>query len=179
MSYAILIFVFFAMAHFIYESIVAPSLRARLRYELIVLKKEIERLKSVRGVQEDKKAIQYLRDGVNNLVRTINSYEIVAVAQAITDLHKDKKLKAHLEERVKTLDGCQSEEIQAVWKRTVSLAENIFRINSGGWFFYVVPLALSVLCLKQAHRATKALLSLPSPYLEKISADTGPMTLPV
>lgn len=41
MSTAILIFAFIAVVHFVYESIVAPSWRMKLRNELFVLRDEV------------------------------------------------------------------------------------------------------------------------------------------
>lgn len=178
MSYLFLALLLLALFHFAYESIVAPTFRLQIRHQLFELSEDLKLLKQRHQRKEGEKIFHYLQDAVNNLSNTINRFEVVEVAQAITRVEKDKELRQRLEARVKALDSCEVPEIKALWKKIAKRAIKIIEVNSGGWFFYLVPIALFNVCLKKLHQIAKALVSLPSSYLEAFSSDdNGPISL--
>ncbi len=177
MSYLFLALLLLALIHFVYESIVAPTFRIQLRHQLFELSEELKLLKQKHQKKEREKIFHYLHDAINNLSNTINRFEVVEVAQVIAKVEKDKELRERLEARVKALDACDVPEIKALWKKIAERAIKIVKVNSGGWFFYLVPIVLFIICLQKLHEAAKALVSLPASYLEGFSSDNGPINL--
>jgi hypothetical protein len=64
------------LAHFIYESIVAPSLRLKIRYDLFALRDELRFLKIKRGSSLDDKHYVYLQDSINTMISHLARYDI-------------------------------------------------------------------------------------------------------
>ena len=125
----------------------------------------------------DEKLFRYLHDAINNLTNTINRFEIVEFGRALDRVKKDKELRDRLEARVKALDACDVSEIKEMWKKIARLVIQLISVNAGGWFFYLVPIFFSILCLQKLHQAAKALVSLPAAYLETLSSNRGPINL--
>ncbi len=178
MSYLFLALLLLALIHFAYESIVAPTFRLQLKQQLFELSEELKLLKQRHQRKDSEKVFHYLQDSVNNLSNTINRFEVVEVARALAKVGKDQELRERLESRVKALDSCDVPEIKALWIKIARRAVKIVEVNSGGWAFYLIPIALFNVCLKKLYQIAKALVSLPSSYLRSFSSDDqGPISL--
>jgi hypothetical protein len=169
MSYLIIGLIFLAVMHFIYESIVAPSLRLRVRFELFSLRDELRALKVEHGDRLDDKHFNYLQDSINSIIFILPRIEIFTLAHIRQSVGKDARLNARLTERQKILDDCDIPEMGNIRKRSIDLSIDALGINSGMWVVYILPpMALGAI-RKSIARWIKAFISLSEPDLQKIA----------
>ena len=88
------------IAHFIYESILAPSWRMQKRYELFAIRDEI-RNEMIAGSQNIKE-LSYLQDFSNTLITNLGELSLggfirFLISDAVNDLNKIEKRKASIE----------------------------------------------------------------------------------
>ena len=139
MGYFLVTFLVVALYHFVYESIVAPSLRLKLRFDLFVLRDRVRSLKieNPEGFQD--KHFHYLQDSINTLLALLARFDFATLSRIETEIKRDPAMQKRAEERSRILDDCQLEEARKIRHQTLRLASVALALNSGGWFVYIVP----------------------------------------
>ena len=169
MEYAIVIFTILALLHFWYEGILSPSLRLEIRYRLFELRDEARMLKIRRGNDFQDKHFHYLQDSLNGLIRNLGRIDLAMLTSFIIKLKEDQEFRARMEARSKILDDCKVEEARAIRKKGTNLIERAVSINSAGWLFYIVPIAIALVCYQKTTKAIRFICSMSEHDLEKIA----------
>lgn len=86
------------LAHFIYESILAPSWRLRLR-----IRRALQG--GCPGSLDNEHYVQ-LQSSIDTMISMLHHYDVVAVAAAELRYRKDPDFRERVETRVTMLDGC-------------------------------------------------------------------------
>lgn len=143
MKYLILWFVLCAVFHFVYEGIVAPSLRCKLRYRFFAVRDTLRRAKVSLGDSLTDDAYVLLQELINNAVVRLPRIELMTLWEVYHRLRSDQSFHKAVKERgaqiSAILDGCQAREAQQVYDAINKLFDEAFLINSFGWFIYVAP----------------------------------------
>ncbi len=171
MSYAILAFLFLALCHFVYESIIAPSLRLKLRFELFKLRDDLRTLKNEYGSDLDDRHFHYLQDSLNVLIRFLPRFEIGNLALAASQINNDPQLKKRMEARAKILDDCQIAQATNIRNKSIEIAARAVRVNGGAWGFYVVPIALTFAVYKSVNEKVRAIILVRGRCRKSVSQD--------
>jgi hypothetical protein len=111
--------------------------------------------------------------GFKNITQLGERLDICTFSARIQEVESNPELKARLQARSKELDNSTSPQIKASWDKVSHLAWKLLTLNTAGWFFLIVPMALPFFCLHAIHEKAKAMLSLPSPNMGQDQSDTG------
>lgn len=137
----ILILAFLAIFHFVYEGIVAPSIRIHLRNRLFSLRDELRSLK-VEGIdKQDEHAFWLVHEGINHLLNRLPNLTVERRVRLEVEYEINKELQASVKERMAIIMSCNNKAIKDVFGRTGSVIESAFLTNMGGWFVYILPIA--------------------------------------
>jgi len=143
---AFLIIVLFTLAlfHWAYESAIAPSFRLGARYKLFALRDELRHFSSQKEIQLDESAIRVLEESINSSIEYMSEIN-VSLARAF---HKrcsvDPSFRKRIERRYSLIESYRDPEFQALRQRYEYIFGEITMINAGGWFIYIVPIAVGV-----------------------------------
>jgi hypothetical protein len=170
MSYLILVLMLMALWHWVYESLVAPSLRQSLRLELGWLHQELQDSMGAEADPSRHEPWRMLEESVCVLDLLLEKFDAVTVASVAFELRRDPVLRARAEARGRMLDGSGSAAVRRVRQRTLDLAAKAVAINSGGWCIFIVPLALVRVGMRRLGRAIAASVSLSNGELRRIAA---------
>jgi len=173
MTYLIYAFVGFAFLHFIYEGIIAPSLRLEVRFKLFQLRDDLRMLKIEHAEKLDDRHFHYLQDSINNVIRGLPNFSLAMLYDLMERISKDRELKARLDARAKILDDCQIEQARKIREQGVRLVQQALSINSGGWWFYILPIVVAVVCYASTKNLIRSIASLSEPDFQKVVSDTG------
>lgn len=137
MSYCIFGMACAVLLHFVYESILAPSFRLELRFELFKLRDEVRLLKINNRLTKDNGPefvdghYGYLQDSINSLICILYRYDLATI-WAITDqINRDEDLKQRVEARARLLDDCELPAVLTMRKRQLAIATKALAVNSG------------------------------------------------
>jgi hypothetical protein len=169
MSYLILSMAILAVIHFIYESIIAPSLRLSIRYELFCLRDQLRQLKIEHGDELDDKHFCYLQDSINTIISALPRIEIVAIAHMKTVLENDDELRNRLNVRQEILDDCIIPEMTEIRRKSIALSIRALGVNGGMWSVYIIPIMAVGGVYRSIERRIKALVSLSDLDIDKIA----------
>lgn len=157
-----------AIVHFVYESIIAPSMRMHLRNKLFELRDEIRAVRA-EGIQaNDEEAFWYTHDGINNLLDRLSWMTLHARVTATMAYAEDAELQKLVHERKAMLDRCKDQRIRAIFDKTSHVVEEAFVVNMGAWAIYVVPIAVFFGSLGQLKKLVSSLILTPEKKREEM-----------
>jgi len=168
-TYMILGLLIMASVHFIYEGILAPSFRLKLRFELFSLRDELRQLKIDCAQSLSDKHFDYLQDSLNGLIAVLHRYDAGTLAAVEHELRTNPELRADIEARVRILDDCNIPRARTIRNRSLWIAGKALATNNGAWFCYLLPLALPLFFVSRLKKLIRASLSLSEPDLNKVA----------
>lgn len=173
MSYFILAILLMAILHFIYDGIVAPSLRFEARYELFALRDQLRELKKVRGSEFDDKHFYNIQDTINTMLTNLAQFGIGTIYLIEQEFRRDKELKKRIDARIRVMDDCNDPEVRDLHQRALHVGGTAIAVNSGAWFLYFLPIICLAISFGAVKARVKAALSLPGADLRRVVPNHG------
>lgn len=181
MFYCIMILTVGAVLHFVYESIVAPSFRLELRFELFKLRDEARFLK-IESLRVDSGRPEFveqhfcdLQDSINALICILYRFDLVTVCAISEEIDRDAGLKQRVEIRSRILDDCVLPEVMAIRSKQFRLAATALAVNSGPMLIWLaVPTSLFS-GYKAVRNKIKNSLTVPGADLKRFIPEESPI----
>ena len=159
------VFMFVAvMCHFIYEGIVAPSLRMNLRYRLFAIRDELRELISEKDTDVPIQAFKTFQDDINHSVSNLGSFHVSTLFQVRRAMKLDKELEAGSKAEIDLVRSVENPEFSALRKRFLSVLLTAFVANSAGLFAWVVPAVLAQVFLGKVKKLVLLSLQMPASF---------------
>lgn len=133
---------FLALAHFIYESILAPSWRLSLRFKLFALRDEARALKAGCPDLLDNQHYAHLEDSIDTMIAVLHRYDIATFVAAELRYRRDPAFRKRIDSRASSLDDCGIPQAQSIRRRSVELIARAIAVNSGMLCAPLYPFAL-------------------------------------
>lgn len=167
MSTALLILAFLSILNFVYGAILVPSLRLRLRYRLFALRDDLRTWAIEQPKGSDIDSFKYLQSGINNGLSILSILDASVLAEADEAVKKDENLRRRAEKRREVLDSCDNKEFQRIRNELSKTVMHAFMVNSGTWFFYLVPIVFVIVCIGRISKAVASLFYIPEGEFSK------------
>jgi hypothetical protein len=180
MEYALTALIVMAFYHFIYESIIAPSARLKLRFKLLALRDQLRSLKIASAHEFEDRHFSHLQDSFNRLIALLSRFDLATVHRVESEIERNPELKARAASRAAILDDCKVAEAQQIRVASLEIATQALAINSGGgWLVYGVPFLLLLFAHLAVYlglsswfsvlaRRVKSVISIPEADIEKV-----------
>ena len=133
--------------HFVYESILVPTMRLGLRYKLFAIRDRLRMLKSCNHDEIPEVIFDSLNHSANVTINNIPYITISALFSAKKIYDNDILVRKEIDRRIKGVNECKVAEIQSLNRSLIKCAAEAFIINSGGWLLYALPFAIIVFIL--------------------------------
>jgi len=161
MSYVLFSLAVLALLHFVYESILAPSFRMKLHFELCTLREELRRLNWTQGQELTRGTYTYLDEALTCLDSMLHRFDVgtlIAVRQALA---RDPELRREVEQRARSFDSCSVSGAIEIRERLVHIASRALLVNHGAWCIYLFPAVFGCFSLKRARAQIRSAVSIP------------------
>lgn len=168
MEWFIVALIVIAAWHAVYEGIVAPTARMRLRFYMFEIRDDLRLLKIQAPGRVSDEAFQMLEESINNAIKLMARITLSEVSAASRELGNDPHLEASVEKRLGILDSCEFEEFQHLRMRSAQIFMIALVVNSGGWAVYVVPVLAPVLFYNRVISKLRHLMSLPGYRVDQV-----------
>ncbi len=169
--YLFLVAGLYSLLHFIWEGIIAPSMRQSIRIDLFALRDELRRLK-ISEPDMPMEAFNAVQDGLNSTICHLNGIDVPFLVYCDKMVDRDPKLKECVEKRQELVRSANSPALVKIAGQIRLKVEAAARTNSGGLYLYLVPIVLGYLCLKWTCSPIFTMLYIPSWQLEKIMPES-------
>lgn len=169
MAIVFLVFVGLAIFHFVYESILLPSIRCDLRYRLFALR---DRLRASEGHcrPEEKAAYQTLERSICVTIKYLHKLDLTNIALAQRAVESDPQLGKAIDERIAKINSLA--ETREINQELVKLSQLIFAANIGGWM-YLLPFIVGMVLLAGTWASVRKVISLQDDEINKIVPQGG------
>jgi hypothetical protein len=161
-SFLLIVLFTLALFHWAYEAAIAPSVRLGTRYRLFALRDELRNFVARNGVKLNDPAIQLLEESINSTIEYmpgINFGFILAFHQRCSS---DESFRKRVEYRRQVIEAFEAPpEFHALRKRFEHIFRDVTILNGGGWFVYLVPIALVGICWEWLRRLIVRLCVVP------------------
>lgn len=141
----IFIIIVFSIAtwHFIYESLIAPNLRLKIRHDLFVERDKLYAIKISESTKEvDKKLIEIIDQNIKFMKVRMSEITLNNLIQFKKLYESDEKLRSKIDNLELKINSSENTDIKNIDKKLSRIATNAFLINSGGWLMYLLPFAI-------------------------------------
>ena len=169
MTFLIYALVIVTAWHFLWEAVLAPSFRLRLRYELFRLRDKLRWLYHRKPNDTDKEVFRYLQGSVNSVIRLLPGIDFSLRFMVERAIAKDEQLREQIKKRRQRIHACGNLEVRQLEGRIERAARWAFIVNTGGWLIYIAPLAVAFLCFDAITRFVRDALLLPESELQRIA----------
>ena len=147
LSSVIILLIALAFLHFIYEGIIAPSIRQKLRFRLFALRDRVRNLKVEHGDELEDRTFNYLQDSINTTIRLIHSINVIDLCRIYRDVSKDERLSQIIEKRNQAIEQSPIAEIKLVRHESLKAFTLALLTNHGGLCLYVFPVLFVIVII--------------------------------
>jgi hypothetical protein len=158
-----------ALLHFIYEGILAPSLRASYRLKLFALRDRLRNLKMEHEERLSDEVFFDLQSSINFSVGRLRQIDLRLVRSANRAFERDAKLRKRVERRIAMFEACPIAELRQIRKEYFDALDNVVLVNSGAWLPYLIPVLVAFVLKESIQSAIKNVFSLPDNEIEKFA----------
>lgn len=168
MTYVFLVVVLIAIWHFVYDGIIAPSIRQRYRNELFKIRDQLRGAKIEGIAKSDERAFWFVHDGVDNFLDRLPSLTLLRARSLSVEYDSNESLRKVLKGHLDAVRDCGDQRIKDAFDKTNSIIEKAMIVNFGGWFIYLIPLACLVMLLSKLSTLAKNLAVAPHRDVERL-----------
>lgn len=165
MKYLLYTFILIALYHLVYEGILLPSLRLRLRYYLFELRDRVRNLKNINNDCCSDQAFSYIQDTINNGLTMLHRTDLIMLMSIESHVENNEILKKQINRRTEVLSKVEDNEVKSVMRSISHVGRAAVLLNSGGWFIYVIPALLTIATFGRIKGLVKELLVFPDSHM--------------
>jgi hypothetical protein len=166
----ILLVVFAVMAtwHLVWENAILPLIRLRLRYKLYALRDRLRLAYSNDPEGISQEVLETVHGFLHTTIRLLPALTFSFVQRASKEIAQDDGLRKRIAKREGVVLECTSTEITEISAQMKRIAGEALFYNSGGWFLFLIPLALVVKLTMQTSQMILNALFIPPQEMQKI-----------
>lgn len=161
MATAVIAFVILGFIHFLYDGIILPSIRLRLRFGLFRLRDDLRALKLSKGEELPDEVFHYIQDSINNAINMLPRVDVVTAFRLTRLLDQDKEFARLLEERKALIENCSVEEAKQIHTKVRDVIPQALVVNNLMLLMYLVPIFILAVLGRHAWNALKDSVSAP------------------
>lgn len=161
MNIFIIICVTLVFWHFIYEGIIAPQLRLKLRHDLFIVRDELRNL--LLSVSQDdhdtRRALKIISTALESWLDRMSSFSLYVVFKIKKDVDNNKELKEIVEKELDFIRRSSNDTLKSIDKKFNKICASALFVNSGGLLPYLVMIFVPVLITLFAYSNIKKFIN--------------------
>jgi hypothetical protein len=169
MAIAIIVLGILSLYHFVYDSIMVPTLRLQYRYNLFALRDDLRRLKIEKDDLIDNDLFESLNNSINSTIIHLPNLNLASLIEARRFFGKNEKIEKELVRRVEMINNCDIPEIKEIRDSLNLNFTKVFLINMGSWVLYLLPIVICLLFILFILRSVRRLINGVKGDIQKIT----------
>lgn len=145
---AILLFILFILAiyHLIYESIIMPSIRLKLRYDLFEWRDKLIYIQCTKSVMSEKD-FNLIHSYINTAINRLPYYSLSLFFRVKKDIERNPSLKKQVEHHSNAINAIQNKDVQEIIRGVNKTTMKAFFGSFGTWALYLTPILIVLILL--------------------------------
>jgi hypothetical protein len=146
LAFLVIVAGLYCVLHFIWESIIAPSVRLTIRFELFALR---DRLRSLKIAQKEltDDAFHSVEDGIHSALHVLYDIDLPLLLHIKSAINKDDKLQERIKRRQAVVSESGCDELHEIMNKVQAIVEKTAVINTGWLILYIFPIGfVAIFC---------------------------------
>lgn len=141
LTYTIIICAILAIFHFIYDGIIAPTIRISLKNKLFSIKNELLRLEERKDLtNNERKSLKYVIASTEILIKKMNNITISEFVKVKSSLNDSSLLHKEASGKIDFITKYSCPETIKAFDQSAEIFVRALIVNSGGWLIYIIPI---------------------------------------
>jgi len=154
--------------HFIFERLIAPTLRLSIRFQLFRLRDDLRSIQIESPELIDRDVFNYLQTGLNTTIQFLSKVDFAFIYRALEAIESDQGLRKRVERRIELLDNHPSDEIKKIRDDAAKYFGRALLINTGGWMIYLFPIILSIILFSEIKSKVQRISYVPENEIDAV-----------
>ena len=139
MSTLFIIFFSLSICHYLYDGLISPYYRFKLRFELFELRDKLRNLKIEKNGAFDTKIFEILDDSINSNINFMSQLYFHSIIKINRYLKSHPDVESLINKRVLLLKECDLAEVQEIRDSMSKITIKVMLVNSGAFLPYIIP----------------------------------------
>jgi hypothetical protein len=144
--------------HFLWDGIISPTWRLKLRYEVFEVRDRLRHIHATEGLPDE--LFERLHGATNAAIRLISSLTPSLILSADALMRNDPELQEEIHRREELVSRQADERLIQITADTNRVLVTAALVNAGGWLVWVVPIAVCFVILKRGTNLVRRLVML-------------------
>ncbi|BCO32864.1 hypothetical protein TspCOW1_29670 [Thiohalobacter sp. COW1] len=88
------------------------------------------------------------------------------------EYENDDELRYEIDQRWKLVESCENEDVTRIFEEANDVLRVAYLANMGGWFFYLIPIALIAFSLKKLSNEAREMFVMPNREVDRLWPDS-------
>lgn len=160
-----------SLVHFMYESVIAPTIRLKLRFRLFELRDELRQLKIDAPKSVSDEVFEMVQQNLNAGIRLLPKTDFVLLRAFSDAMKADPELRMDVERRATLVERCMSPELRRIRKDASKVFFLAFATNTAFMLLLAVPILLALFPGSLLKRSIDNLLSVPAERADEFDVE--------
>lgn len=158
-----------AAFHYLWESILAPSFRLRLRFELFRLRDQLRWLEYEQAHFDEEDLFHFVQGSINNSLRLLPRIDFALLSNAQQIVNADEGLRRRIEKRRDMFESSNNQELKAIHRKLKELTLLAVGVNTAGLMIWVIPIFIALASWSGIKKFIKNIVLIPESELGKVA----------
>ncbi len=136
----IIIVVVMALLHFIYDGIIAPSIRRQLNFKLFALRDELRTILINDKSSCDDDVYSYIQSALNVILKYAIQFDAFDVYESVKAMESNPDLEKMAKNRLDSITNAVPTRMSDIHDEAIMLSLWMMLVNMGGLVIYLVPI---------------------------------------
>jgi hypothetical protein len=152
----------------IWEMALLPTIQLSLRYKLFAIRDHLRRVYTQNRASVSEEVFKDLHGFLNWAVDSVPDFTVSSFRNTRKALAEDDRLRKRVERTRVTIEACPLPEIADISNQIDNIVRDAFFFNSGGWFVFLIPVALTFGLMKGTKNVIKNIACIPAGERDRI-----------
>ncbi len=137
-----------AVIHYLYESILLPTIRVQQRFNLFKLRDELRTLMIEQKSTLNPVMYQYLQSSINGTISSLHKIDLLGIYNYYIAEREHPEITEKVRIRQEEMENYQNDSFQSLRKKQIEIVKVTLFANMGLFCFLMIPIALLCLAIK-------------------------------
>lgn len=155
MADLIIIVGFLAMLHYLYEAVLAPTFRLKIRHELFELRDSLHKIKLDKLSKDDREIVAIIEASINNVLDRMTHINIVNIIRLHSEYAHDKEFKKIIDDFKAKMSISHNDGIKNIDRHLTILTGKALLANNAALLVYLSPIFIAIRLISNVYRYVK------------------------
>ncbi|KAF3977520.1 MAG: hypothetical protein HFP77_06640 [Methylococcales symbiont of Iophon sp. n. MRB-2018] len=123
--------------------------------------------------KKDIPAFNLVHEAINSFSNRLPMLTISVQKKFQSDMENNTRLREAIKKRRDTIDNCNNNDIKRIVGNVNLILKKVYISNSGGWFVYLIPVAITAIVFKKIAEKSAQLAIAPSQEVHRVIPHTN------